>query len=150
MKQKYIGLAVIGILLVGLFVFGLAKVSPKSADLNKNIFKMNSSEREKMLADFLKLNNASENVSLAYQFALANTDDVLNNIPCYCGCMESGEHKNNRECFVKGDGSGFDKMGLNCGTCVGTALEVKSMSAKNASLDEIKQTVDRKFKGQES
>lgn len=55
----------------------------------------------------------------AYQFALANPD-VLNKIPCYCGCGEghAGEapHKSVKDCFVReinADGAVvWDWMGL--------------------------------------
>ena len=55
----------------------------------------------------------------SYQFALANPD-VLNKIPCYCGCGEGhgGEvpHKSVKDCFVReiyADGKvEWDWMGL--------------------------------------
>lgn len=43
---------------------------------------------------------APANVQEAYRFALANPD-VLEQIPCYCGCGAVG-HKNNYQCYVAG------------------------------------------------
>jgi hypothetical protein len=42
-------------------------------------------------------------VQQAYQFAFANPD-VLQQIPCYCGCGEIG-HSSNYACYVSNDGS---------------------------------------------
>jgi hypothetical protein len=36
----------------------------------------------------------------AYRFAVLNRD-VLNYIPCYCGCGESAGHTSNASCYVK-------------------------------------------------
>jgi hypothetical protein len=54
----------------------------------------------------------------AYQYALANPD-ILNKIPCYCGCGEahgSDKHTSVKDCFVRGvkpDGAiVWDDMGL--------------------------------------
>ena len=41
------------------------------------------------------------NVQEAYRFALANPD-VLEVIPCYCGCNGVG-HENNRMCYVQSE-----------------------------------------------
>lgn len=63
--------------------------------------------------------SAPQTVQEAYRFALANPD-ILNKIPCYCGCGEGhGEevpHKSVKDCFVrevKPDGTVvWDDMGL--------------------------------------
>lgn len=39
----------------------------------------------------------------AYQFAIANKE-ILQEIPCFCGCVDVG-HQNNYMCYVKEDGS---------------------------------------------
>lgn len=49
------------------------------------------------------LQQAPAHVREAYQFALANKD-VLEKIPCYCGCGAVG-HMNNYMCYVQDDGS---------------------------------------------
>ncbi len=58
--------------------------------------------------------DAPTTVREAYQFALAN-QEVLEKIPCYCGCGGQG-HRNARDCFVKevrADGSVvWDQMGF--------------------------------------
>jgi hypothetical protein len=52
-------------------------------------------------------------VQEAYRFALANPD-ILDKIPCYCGCNQIG-HLNNRMCYVRSETAGggvlFDSHG---------------------------------------
>lgn len=50
----------------------------------------------------------------AYAFA-AEHPEVLDNMPCYCGCYETDGHTNNTACFidsVDGDVAELDSMGL--------------------------------------
>jgi len=49
---------------------------------------------------------ADEEVWTAYRFALANPGDILNYIPCSCGCVYHGDG-NNRDCYI----NGFDPQG---------------------------------------
>jgi predicted DsbA family dithiol-disulfide isomerase len=47
------------------------------------------------------LQDLPQHVQTAYRFALANPD-VLEVIPCYCGCNQIG-HRNNRMCYVESE-----------------------------------------------
>ena len=50
----------------------------------------------------------------AYQFAIEHPE-VLDYMPCYCGCYGDAEHSNNTDCFVdsvNGSVAKLDKMGL--------------------------------------
>ncbi len=42
---------------------------------------------------------ADEQVWEAYRFALANPSNMLDFIPCFCGCVFHGD-TNNRECYI--------------------------------------------------
>ncbi len=57
---------------------------------------------------------AAPEVQEAYRFAVAHPD-VLQFIPCYCGCVNQG-HRSNRDCYVRevrADGSVvLDPMGF--------------------------------------
>lgn len=113
----------------------------------------NSSNPQKLLDEFLFSHQASKQIQEAYRFALANPKNILNEIPCYCGCLERNLHKNSRECFIKnkvkqGDGEDFDTMGLNCGTCINIALTAKNLQQQGKSLEEIKETINSKFNQQ--
>ncbi|MCB0203558.1 MAG: hypothetical protein KDH89_01905 [Anaerolineae bacterium] len=49
-----------------------------------------------------KLRDAPANVQEAYRFAIANKE-LLEQIPCFCGCVAEG-HKSNYNCYVAEDG----------------------------------------------
>lgn len=88
-------------------------------------------------------------IKQAYQVA-AGAIDVLEWIPCYCGCGESAGHKNNKNCFikeVKQDGSVvWDDHGTRCGVC----MEIAVISAKGKqdgkTNKEIREFIDQKYK----
>jgi hypothetical protein len=44
-------------------------------------------------------NTDSPNILEAYQFAVDHPE-VLNYMPCYCGCFEEDGHTSNTNCFV--------------------------------------------------
>lgn len=57
---------------------------------------------------------ADARVREAYQFAVAHPE-VLNFMPCYCGCYEGAGHESNTDCFVESVNGGIavlDDMGL--------------------------------------
>jgi hypothetical protein len=49
-----------------------------------------------------ELRSAPANVQEAYRFAIAN-QDLLSQIPCFCGCVASG-HTSNLSCYITDDG----------------------------------------------
>jgi hypothetical protein len=60
-----------------------------------------------------ELRRLPQNVQEAYRYALANPD-VLDKIPCYCGCNQVG-HMDNRMCYIQSETAGgrvvFDAHG---------------------------------------
>ncbi|MBP1931692.1 hypothetical protein J2Z37_001693 [Ammoniphilus resinae] len=67
-------------------------------------------------SDWTALNAFSpgENVLEAYQFAVDHPE-VLDYMPCYCGCYESDGHTSNTHCFVdkvEDNVAVLDNMGL--------------------------------------
>jgi len=94
--------------------------------------------------DFVSL--ASQNTQTAYAFAVEHPD-VLEWLPCYCGCAGMG-HRSNLDCFVqRHDASGvaFEEHASACDVCVKTAMLAKAMGAQGSTLLEIRQAVDRAF-----
>ncbi len=76
--------------------------------------------------------------------------DLLQYIPCYCGCGESVNHKSNLECFIhemKPDGTMvWDSHGTTCNACLAIATESMSMHNDGKSYKEIRDTIDQKYK----
>jgi hypothetical protein len=85
----------------------------------------------------------------SYKAAVENLD-VLQYIPCYCGCGDHAGHKNNAECFVKDirpDGVVvWDDHGTRCDTCMNIALKSAEMKKQGKSVQEIRKFIDEKYK----
>jgi hypothetical protein len=72
----------------------------------------------------------------AYKFAIEHPE-VLEQIPCYCGCGSHGSvvsegkpHKSIRDCFISDSGA-FDDHGSFCDMCVGDATRTQKYVGMN-------------------
>jgi hypothetical protein len=83
----------------------------------------------------------------AYQFAVANPD-VMQHIPCYCGCGSMG-HTSNYSCYVESvDAKGavkFDGHALGCSICVDITQDAMRLSKEGKSPQDIKAYVDKTY-----
>ena len=91
---------------------------------------------------------APEVIREAYMFA-AQRPDVLEYVPCFCGCETAG-HKRNADCFVASrntDGSvrEWDTHGMACTICIDVARDAMQLRASGASTDDIRSAVDNKY-----
>ncbi len=79
----------------------------------------------------------------------AEASDVLQWIPCYCGCGASAGHKSNLECFVheqREDGTiVWDDHGTRCGTCIDIAFQSAKLTKEGKSIKEIREWVDQRY-----
>lgn len=94
------------------------------------------------------LDGQQQMIRNAYLIAGQSTD-VLEWIPCYCGCGESAGHQNNKNCFIheiKEDGTVvWDDHGTRCGVCIQTAVESAVMKKNGLPLKEIREAIDEKY-----
>jgi hypothetical protein len=85
----------------------------------------------------------------AYAFALARPD-VLQWLPCYCGCGGMG-HGSNLDCFFerRGDTDTFtyEEHASFCSVCVETANLAQQLLEEGTSISEIRSAVDARFGG---
>jgi uncharacterized protein YceK len=85
----------------------------------------------------------------AYAFAMAHPD-VLQWMPCYCGCGAMG-HRSNLDCFFEPTGGAerltFEEHASYCQICVDEALLAKQLTAQGQSLRAVRGAVDRAFGG---
>ncbi|MDA1779595.1 PCYCGC domain-containing protein [Bacillus cereus group sp. BY9-3LC] len=76
--------------------------------------------------------------------------ELLDWIPCYCGCGESVGHKNNKNCFIreikKNGEVVWDSHATTCVNCLEIAVESASMKQKGKSTLEIRNYIDNKYK----
>jgi hypothetical protein len=84
----------------------------------------------------------------AYAFALQNAD-VLQWMPCYCGCAAM-DHRSNLDCFFEPtmaglDGVRFEEHASYCEICVDIALMTKQLLGQGQSLRAIRAAVDDAF-----
>jgi hypothetical protein len=95
------------------------------------------------------LNGQKEEIRLVYQLAGQSTQ-LLQWIPCYCGCGESVGHTSNMNCFikeVKSDGSVvWDDHGTRCGVCLEIAVQSVKMKSEGKTDKEIRQYIDNTYK----
>jgi len=86
-------------------------------------------------------------VRQAYRFAAANPD-VMQHIPCYCGCGPIG-HTSNYSCYVsRVDDQGhvtFDTHALGCSICVDITQDTMRLLQQGKSVDEIRAYVDTTY-----
>ncbi|MBI5953646.1 MAG: hypothetical protein HY865_18485 [Chloroflexi bacterium] len=86
-------------------------------------------------------------VQEAYQFNTANPD-IMQDIPCYCGCGDIG-HTSNYDCYVSEvDASGkitFDNHALGCSICVDITQDVMRMLRDGKSPQEARTYVDATY-----
>jgi hypothetical protein len=86
-------------------------------------------------------------VQEAYQFNVANPD-VMQNIPCYCGCGNVG-HSSNYDCYVSTvDEQGsiaFDNHALGCSICVDITQDVMRLLREGKSAQDARAYVDAMY-----
>ena len=86
-------------------------------------------------------------VRQAYQFAVANPD-LMQHIPCYCGCGAMG-HTSNYSCYVSDvDSSGkvsFDTHALGCSICVDITQDSMRLLGQGKTTPEIRAYIDKTY-----
>jgi Protein of unknown function with PCYCGC motif len=78
-----------------------------------------------------------EKTRAAYQTA-KDIPEVLEQLPCFCGCMSSFGHKNNLFCFKDQHGSG-------CNVCQDIALDARKMHDQGMSIAQIQENIKNKY-----
>ncbi|MFD1955281.1 PCYCGC motif-containing (lipo)protein [Paenibacillus thailandensis] len=95
------------------------------------------------------LDGLHDNIGKVYAIAGQNAE-LLDWIPCYCGCGESAGHLSNKNCFIKAvhdDGSVvWDDHGTRCGVCMEIAIQAAKMKEEGKSVKEIRTLIDAAYK----
>jgi len=73
----------------------------------------------------------------AYQVA-KDIPEVLEELPCFCGCMKERAHQSNLDCF-KDDHSSY------CAVCQNIALDAAAMHKRGIDVVEIRKAVVDKY-----
>lgn len=95
------------------------------------------------------LDDKPEDMKVIYS-AAAQHQEVLEQIPCYCGCGTSAGHRSSYQCFVhevNEDGSiEWDDHGTRCGVCLEIAATSVIEYSKGKSVKEIRDLIDESYK----
>jgi hypothetical protein len=94
-----------------------------------------------------EVQQAPATVRESYQFAVANPD-VLERIPCYCGCGAMG-HTSSYSCYAQGTETAgtlsFDGHALGCSICVDITQDTMRLLRQGKDISEIKAYVDQRY-----
>lgn len=93
--------------------------------------------------------NPPQVIRASYRFA-AEHPEVLNFVPCFCGCERAG-HRGSHDCFVasrdpKGRVTAWDTHGIECDICLDVAFSAMQMHNGGASVSAIRAAIDKKYK----
>lgn len=95
------------------------------------------------------LDNQSDIVRGIYKLAAANAD-LLQWMPCYCGCSMSADHQHNGNCFykeIRDDGTiVWDDHGTRCNVCIEIAAYSIKLHEDGMSVKEIRNFIDEVYK----
>jgi hypothetical protein len=95
------------------------------------------------------LDGLHENIGEVYRLAGLNAE-LLDVIPCFCGCGGSAGHRSNKNCFIKeiqADGTViWDDHGTRCAVCMEIVVLSAKMKAEGKSDLEIRQFIDETYK----
>ncbi|MBW6517357.1 MAG: PCYCGC domain-containing protein [ANME-2 cluster archaeon] len=78
----------------------------------------------------------------AYGYTLKNPE-VVEKIPCYCGCGGMG-HKSLKNCFISDEGV-YSSHASNCDICVGEVIRIKNLFDSGMYISEIKDVIDGEY-----
>ena len=87
-------------------------------------------------------------VQQVYEFA-AKHPEVLQYVPCYCGCERVG-HTANHSCFVKSRASDgrvteWDSHGIGCAVCLTVGRDAMSLFNAGHKPAAIREAIDKKY-----
>ena len=87
-------------------------------------------------------------IQKVYEFA-ARHPEVLQYMPCYCGCQRIG-HTSNHSCFVKsraanGRVTEWDSHGIGCEVCLGVGRDAMTLFNSGLKPAAIRAAIDKKY-----
>jgi len=90
---------------------------------------------------------ARQEIRAAYAFA-ARRPDILEYVPCYCGCEREG-HRSNEDCYLRGRTTAgvpqWSPHSETCAICLGVTRDVMALRAEGKSLAEIRHAIEARY-----
>ncbi len=112
---------------------GIAWVSLRTTDEPSNDQEANAKSAEVLSPALF----TDEKARAAYQVA-KDIPEVLEQLPCFCGCMMNMGHKNNLFCFK-------DQHGSACDICQDIALDARKMHDQGLPIAQIQENIRAKY-----
>jgi len=139
-KKNIVTLLMIGLIsLIFPLTFAGCSNNPQDSTKSYQMASLDDAPRE--------VREAPQVVQEAYQFAIANPE-ILENLPCYCGCGPIG-HKSNYACYVQNvDENGaitYDTHALGCSICVDITQDAMRLLKEGKTLPEIRIYIDETY-----
>ncbi len=91
----------------------------------------------------LSLATLPASVAARYRFVEAHPE-LVEQLPCYCGCGESQGHRSLRDCFVR-DTGGYDSHAAGCGICLLEADDAERLYAEGETVAAIRTFIDARY-----
>lgn len=132
-------------------ILGLGIISGCGSEDHNDVHMVNGDIRETTAAKEILptfLDNKQATVKTIYA-EVAQHKDLLENIPCYCGCGETAGHTSSYDCFINAEddnGITWDDHGAKCGVCVDIVAQSMSWSNEGKSVKEIRERIDEAYK----
>lgn len=141
-----------GILLCNILLSACSQPEEKSHDhSNENQQTAAADIREETSgADVLPqfLEEKPEDMQIIYRAAAQNRN-LLEKIPCYCGCGDSVGHKDNYDCFVHENKENgeiiWDDHGTKCIVCLEIAAKAITDLQNGKTVKEIRSEIDQQY-----
>jgi hypothetical protein len=114
------------VIMIGLVWMAIHMTSSSSAESQSN-------KPPVSLISTLSPENYTGRARLAYQ-AAKDIPEILAQLPCFCGCMDSLGHHNNLYCFA-------DSHGSICDVCQSIALNAQEMHRKGIPVETIRDNI---------
>ncbi|NMH70415.1 hypothetical protein HF072_16665 [Bacillus sp. RO3] len=137
-------------LVIGIFGALAGCASHQEEDVHGDHIAPNGDIREETAsADILPsfLDEKDETMKLIYSSAAQNPE-LLQYIPCYCGCGDSAGHESSMNCFVheiKEEKVVWDDHGTRCQVCLEIAAESIVKYKNGESINHIREYIDERY-----
>jgi hypothetical protein len=91
----------------------------------------------------VELADVPNHVAMHYRFA-ANHRPVYREVPCFCGCDGTLEHRFLLDCFVRPDGA-WEIHAAGCAVCIEESEMIRVMLAKGATAGQIRTEIVSRY-----
>jgi hypothetical protein len=86
----------------------------------------------------------SEDSLKGYKIAVAYPE-VLEFVPCYCGCEQDEKYQSLKDCFIDRKTGEYDEHAAGCGICLEEADDIGQWEKEGLSRLEIRERIDAKY-----